>query len=522
MRYVPDCCYCKCNMYLSTAFNNLVKLLKTHKLHIVWCIFIVIISRNFIAYYNYPVLGDEAETVLLADSVVDTGLPKLNYSGHPFSNLLGYDIGSFGADIHHSWLQYYFTSANIILFKTLNIPLNDYKNLRIGYYLLTVFSFWLLYKTLTRSFPQRVIVLLISGVVYLNGSYLTYLFTIRYYVFLVISLILLIYSGSSFINKKRRIGEGLFALFFSQLFLYFSHWYYFVSFLPLIIIYSYYSITDKNKFLALWLCLLMLILPHFVVYYPISNFLSLHTRVSRIIDVNNIRILIDISTQFLPGFLVVLVLSLINTFRSLKHKSDGVSFNLFIGGLTILTLLANTQALVNPRIRYYLFIFPLYFMLVINLLKPVVNKPEYKTLLITFLCVFSLYISITTSTLKWSANEKDLALIWAKNNIKSSDLVYVNFDKRDILLHTSATVVSAYDFKALEESHSHISYNKEQDPTYKPIESVHWIYWDSCADSNARDKEIWLNSNYVSLKSVPYFFEIKYSNGCINIYEHSV
>lgn len=474
----------------------------------------VFISVSFILNLNVPVLGDEAETVLLADSIVNTGWPKLDYNKHPFSNELGFDIGKFGVDIIHSWLPHYFAAAQIVIFDLINIPLFEYRTLRLESFFLTLLtfylSFWLTYK-LRRNLLVSV---LVSSLIFLNNNILLYLFSIRYYVFSSLFLTTLLISLIKIQERKTSQRDFLLAS-LSLVGSYYSHWPTLIVLLPYTLAYLL-SIKIKPKYIIfVFIITTILIVPHYLYFNPIKKYTLFYNRFELLLSRQHWIILKKINTYLFPGILLVVLSSFYTLFRKNKFFSL-VAFSAFtLIGLAVI----NTQTLVFPRERYYILLLPLY-MLLITYVITSIKVPFLKFVIHLTIITLSIYIALLTFP-KFSNYNSSFALInWINQHIPVNSSIYVNFDRRDILLHTKLKVKRAYDFQATETGIYSTLYNHKLDPSYQDMNNIDYILWNQCSDINARTNKSWLTEYYISVRVIQDNFKIIYKNNCHLIYKN--
>jgi hypothetical protein len=110
---------------------------------------------------------------------------------------------------------------------------------------------------------------------------------------------------------------------------------------------------------------------------------------------------------------------------------------------------------------------------------------------------------------------------WMNSHIPKGASIYINFDKRDFILHTDLKVAQATDFMAIEHGRIKNPLPLREDPTYIPINKVSWILWNKTADKAARQKMTWLTPDYVSLKRIPEDeFNLVFSNKRYDVYKN--
>jgi hypothetical protein len=486
----------------------------------------IFVVRNFlisaIRTLSYPIYGDEAETVILSLTTLRHGFPTFTDNNYYFSGVRGAEFGPGGVDIVHSWLQHYLTAGIIAI--------SGYRYLspyvRIPYMILGALVALLLYQILNKISGQKIYSILIVLFVYSGNYLLSFLFNIRYYGLSAFSLALFIIGWIIHCQNERR----WFYLLSGGILLYYSHW---SAALPVLAVFGISDLLCRRSYAYLrpWLLILILTLPQFIICYPLGKFILTENRFELVSQVIKSPVVLSLNINLFPMFYLVALISLIMSYllpESLSKDNKKLLRLCFIA--TLLEFVLISQSFIRYRDRYFVYLLPFYGIYISMLFQEasyLMDSFRLKRLFKIFIPVTSFIISIIAfsrlnSPSPYVKGYENITLDWISKYSSPGDSIYVNFDRRDVMLHTNLHIVNASDFAILETAIIKDPMPLYRDPTYMPMEKVKWIFWDKAADHTARYNYTWANPDYVSVKIIPENFIEVYSNPGYSIYLNKI
>ncbi len=475
----------------------------------------IAIGVNLNSFAVYDVMGDEAETVLLAKSVLRNGYPRLTDPETYFSNHRGADFGPGGADTHHSWLQHYIAAGAMWLLGT-----DDFRFLRLPFIALALASaiVTVLMVAETAGCGWWLSVASVC-LVFSRGPFLKEVFKIRYFSPAVLFTALVVWGWGRYQRQRTRwvlLFIGGVGLFHSQ----------FPQALPLLTVLVLGSLVAALagggrgelrswRFWKPWVLMAAFILPYLYIFHPFGRHELVASRWDMLAQLlprgRSARI-----DRFFP-FAHILVPAVTAAALSTNLRRNSRIIVLLVAFAAI--AVSATQGVAWLRIRYLLLLGPLYAVFLAFTLK--VLTPERNTALLILIALAIAYNIAYWRTPPYRPSRTKQGINWLNENAAPGDTIYVNFDRREVMLHTDLCVTNRSDFQAWEVARVLDPLALDQDPTCRPLEETKWIYWNRFTDDNARKKRGWLNPDYVTVEKIPSCFRQEYRNSWVVIYKNN-
>lgn len=225
----------------------------------------ILVLAGFLLLYNLygiPLWRDEAATAGLAQSILKSGLPSV-HDGKNFILANPHEYNDALLPVREPWLPLYATAFSFGLFG------KSVFSARLPFALAGLFSVLLTYLLAKELFQSKDIARMSCFLTAINVVFLLHMRQSRYYGFLLLFSLWMLYSYSRFLNDKKFAREQ-FAV--SSFLLFHSQWFYFVVLLAVICVhflyYNYKSLDSTKGLVPLLVFIGFVVLSWFLYAMP--------------------------------------------------------------------------------------------------------------------------------------------------------------------------------------------------------------------------------------------------------------